>query len=462
MPSASVPAWDDGVPTPSRFGFAPRAVGNWFVNNLLAERGRWALWLPAFMGAGIGAYFWLTVEPPYWIAPAGIGIGVAAFVVSLRRFAGWLMPSAALTVLCFGFGLAQLQAWLVAAPVIEHRLGPVEVIGRLVSVDPLPEGTRIVVAPRTVERLAPRDTPARVRVKLRHDAPDLIPGQWLSLRAVLMPPPGPAMPGAYDFQRRAWFDRLGAVGFALGQPRLVPSPDGDGPGRLGTLIEATRTNVTARIHAALPGPTGAIAAALIAGETHAIPPQDAGAFRDAGLAHILVIAGLHMGMVAGLAFFGIRAILALIPFVALRWSTKKCAAAGAFLVTFFYLLLSDATVSSRRAFVMCGLMLLGVMLDRVTLSARTLAYAAIGIMVLAPESTTGPSFQMSFAAVAGLVASYETLRPRLSAWHAHAGRGRRVALYLFGIALTTVVTTVATMPFTIFHFNRFPLYSGMV
>jgi competence protein ComEC len=369
------------------------------------------------------------------------------------------MPAAALSVMFAGFGLAQLQTWLVAAPVIEHRLGPVEITGRLVSVDPLPEGTRLVIAPRTVERLSPDETLQRIRVRLRHRAPDLIPGAWLSLRAVLMPPPGPAMPGAYDFQRRAWFDRLGAVGFALGVPRIVAPPDGAGPSKPWALIEATRTNVTARIHAALPGPTGAIAAALIAGETHAIPPQDAGAFRDAGLAHILVIAGLHMGMVAGIVFFGLRAMLALIPFVALRYSTKKCAAAGAFAVTFFYLLLSDATVSSRRAFIMCGLMLLGAMLDRVTLSARTLAYAAIAIMVLAPESTTGPSFQMSFAAVAGLVASYETLRPRLSAWHAGAGRGRRIALYLFGIALTTVVTTVATMPFTIYHFNRFPLYS---
>lgn len=102
------------------------------------------------------------------------------------------------------------------------------------------------------------------------------------------------------------------------------------------------------------------------------------------------------------------------------------------------------------------------MLDRVTLSARTLAYAAVAIMLLSPEAATGPSFQMSFAAVAGLVACYETLRPRLSLWHAHAGRARRIALYLSGIALTTVVTTVATMPFTIYHFNRFPLYSGMV
>src|SRR6185437_11692966 len=459
MPSDLVPAWDgDATPVSTS---ARRGVASWLIDNLTGERGRWPLWLPAYMGAGIGAYFWLTFEPPYWIEPAGLVLGGLACIATRRvpRFAGWLMPAAALAIVFFGFGLAQLQTWLVAAPVIEHRLGPVEITGKLVSVDPLPEGTRLVIAPSTIERLSADRTPVRIRVRLRHGVPNLIPGEWLKLRAVLMPPPGPAMPGAYDFQRRAWFDRLGAVGFALGAPQVLPAPDGSGPSRLWALIEATRTNVTARIHAALPGPTGAIASALIAGETHAIPPQDAGAFRDAGLAHILVIAGLHMGMVAGIVFFGLRAILALISFVALRWSTKKCAAGGALLVTFLYLLLSDATVSSRRAFIMCGLMLLGVMLDRVTLSARTLAYAAIAIMVLAPESATGPSFQMSFAAVAGLVASYEALRPRLSAWHAHAGRGRRIALYLFGIALTTVVTTVATMPFTIYHFNRFPLYS---
>ncbi|HEY5209481.1 MAG TPA: ComEC/Rec2 family competence protein [Stellaceae bacterium] len=462
MSSASVPVSGGAAAhPPARWWRAPWGLARWFGDNLAAERGRWALWLPGFIGAGIGIYFWLTAEPPLWPAPVGIGVALVAGVAALWRvrFAAGLVPAVALLALSLGFGLAQFQTWLVAAPVLHHRLGPVVVQGRLVAVDPLPEGTRLLIAPRNIERLDPRDVPARVRVRLRHGPSGLVPGAWVEVRAILMPPPGPAMPGAYDFQRRAWFDRLGAVGFALGAPTPIAAPDGSGPSRLWAIIEATRTQVAGRIHAALPGPTGAIAAALITGETHAIPPQDAGAFRDAGLAHILVIAGLHMGMVAGIVFFALRAALALIPFVALRYSTKKCAAAGAFLVTFFYLLLSDATVSSRRAFVMCGLMLLGIMLDRVTLSSRTLAYAAIAIMVLAPESATGPSFQMSFAAVAGLVASYEALRPRLSAWHIGAGRARRFALYLFGIALTTVVTTVATMPFTIYHFNRFPLYS---
>ncbi len=166
-----------------------------------------------------------------------------------------------------------------------------------------------------------------------------------------------------------------------------------------------------------------------------------------------------MGMVAGIAFFALRALMALVPRLALYHPTKKYAAAASLAVTFGYMLLSGATVSSRRAFAMIGLMLLAVLVDRVSISARAVALAAAAIMLMTPESATGPSFQMSFAAVAALIACYEALRPKLAEWHTHAGAMRRCALYFFGIALTTVVTTIATMPFTIYHFNRFALYS---
>ncbi len=166
-----------------------------------------------------------------------------------------------------------------------------------------------------------------------------------------------------------------------------------------------------------------------------------------------------MGMVAAAAFFALRAGFALIPSVALNHPTKKWAAGLALFVTFLYLLLSGATVPSRRAFAMTGLVLLGVLVDRLSLSARAIAYAALAIMLLTPESATGPSFQMSFSAVAGLIAFYEAMRERLGRWHLHAGSLRRAGLYLLGIAFTTVITTLATMPFTIYHFNRFPLYS---
>ncbi|HEX7967752.1 MAG TPA: ComEC/Rec2 family competence protein, partial [Stellaceae bacterium] len=155
----------------------------------------------------------------------------------------------------------------------------------------------------------------------------------------------------------------------------------------------------------------------------------------------------------------LRAGFALIPAVALNHPTKKWAAGLALLITFLYLLLSGASVPSRRAFVMTGLVLLGVLVDRLSLSARAIAYAALAVLLLTPESAAGPSFQMSFSAVAGLIAFYEAMRERIGQWHSHAGRLRRAGLYVLGIAFTTVITTVATMPFTIYHFNRFPLYS---
>ena len=121
-------------------------------------------------------------------------------------------------------------------------------------------------------------------------------------------------------------------------------------------------------------------------------------------------------------------------------------------VIFCYLLLSGATVPLRRAFIMIGLVLVAVLVDRLSFSPRAIAYAALVVLALAPDVGAGASFhQMSFAAVAGLIAFYEAMRSRLSEWHSHAGFLRRVGLYLLGIAMTTVITTLATMPFTVYQ-----------
>jgi competence protein ComEC len=426
--------------------------------RLLSERERWPLWLPVLMGGGIAIYFMLDQEPVRWIG--GLVLALASVALLLAwRFGRQLIPGSAIFAVAFGFAAAQFEAWWVAAPVLDHRLGPVEITGRLVSLDPLPEGARLVIAPNRVGDLGADRMPLRLRVRLRKGDGGVVPGDWLSVRAMLMPPPAPSTPGAFDFERAAWFQRLGAVGYAFGAPKTIDPPSGDGMNWWRHAVEALRTTVSQRIRAALPERSGAIAAAIIAGQTHDIAPDDAGAFRDAGLAHILVIAGLHMGMAAGAAFFALRAIFALIPAIALNRPTKKWAAAGALGVVFVYMLLSGATVSSRRAFVMIGLVLLAILVDRVSVSARAIAFAAAIVMLMTPDAATGPSFQMSFAAVSCIIAFYETMRPQLSAWHRDAGALRRFGLYVLGLAFTTIVTTLATAPFTVYHFNRFPLYS---
>ena len=424
-------------------------------NAVFAERDRWFLWLPVLLGTGIGIYFSLTIEPPLWL-----GLTLAAIAVSRVALERWherrIAAALALAAVAVGFAAAEVETRLVAAPVLERPTGSVVVEGRIIEVEPLPEGKRITLEPRRIGELPRGKLPARIRITLRESAGAAIPGEGVSVLAQLYPPAGPAMPGAYDFQRRAYFDRLGAVGYARGSLR----PFSDEPPTTWRLwVAALRTTMSERIMAALPGTTGGIAAAIITGETHAIPEADAQAFRDAGLAHILVIAGLHMGLVAGIAFFAVRAGLALVPWVALRFNTKKGAALAALLVTFGYLLLSGATVSSRRSFVMTTLVLLAVLLDRLSLSARALAWAALAIMLASPYSVTTAAFQMSFAAVAGLVAFYETFRARIGGWYRDAGIVRRWGLHLLAIVFTTVVSTVATTPFTVFHFNRYAVYS---
>ncbi len=454
--AAAEPDVADGAPPV--LGAGGNAVLRRLADAVLAERARWPLWLPVLLGCGIGLYFWLPAEPSWWLGPAAALLAAAVLGRAWRRRRGLFAAAAALS-LTLGFAAAQVQSGLVAAPVLQKRLGPVTIEGRLESVDPLPEGARLVIGRLAIAGLAAEATPARVRVRLRKDDAAAIPGAWLSLRAVLMPPPAPILPGSFDFERRAWFDRLGGVGYALGAPRWIAPPDDGGAASWRVALQALRARVTERVRSALPDERGAIAAALITGDTHAIPPADADSFRNAGLAHILVIAGLHMGMVAGIAFFALRAGMALVPRLALYHPTKKYAAAVSLALTFGYMLLSGASVSSRRAFAMIGLALLAVLVDRVSISARGVALAAAAIMLMTPEAATGPSFQMSFAAVTALIACYEAMRPRLALWHSHAGAGRRAVLYFFGIALTTIITTLATMPFTIYHFNRFALYS---
>ena len=144
------------------------------------------------------------------------------------------------------------------------------------------------------------------------------------------------------------------------------------------------------------------------------------------------------------------------PPLALRLPAKKIAAGVALLGTFGYMLISGGTVPTQRAFAMTALALLAVMVDRNPFSMRLVAWAAFVVLLLRPESLLGASFQMSFAAVVALIAAYETGVARRPA--GASGLDGRLLLYLAGIALTTIVASAATTPFSIYHFSRFPTY----
>jgi len=418
-----------------------------------AEQDRWPLWLPVALGAGAAGYFALPVEPSLFLGLAALGGGLAAAVLAVMGRLRWPMALAA--ALLLGFGLAKLHERMVETPVLDHAL-VAHLTGRIVSLEPREFGVRLVLDEVRSGALDP--APRRVRVALRatkNYRPDFRPGQWLSLTARLDTPPPPSEPDAADLGRSLFFQSIGAVGFVYGRAHtIVPARSATVFERLGAGVEDLRLTMTQRIQTSIPGSLGGIASALITGERGGISDEDEAALRDAGLAHVLAIAGLHMALMGGGIFWLLRAVLAAIPAVALRYPIKKWAAAGALAASGFYLVISGAAPSAVRAFVMLAMIMAAILLDRPALSMRSLGLAAAILLVLRPEAITEPGFQMSFAAVAGLVAvaEWETRRERLKP------RGT-LYRYVHGIVMTSLVGSLATLPFAMFHFDRATHYA---
>jgi len=426
---------------------------------LLAERDQWMLWLPVCLGSGIGLYFALPVSPP----PLPLLL-LTMLMGLLWLWLVWRRPEAGMLLLApwlalAGFSLIAWRAADVAAPVLERRMAAV-VEGRIVLNEPRDHGHRLTLEALWIERLQPQTTPRRVRITLAHGGAELHPGQRVRLRALLSPPAGPAMPGAFDFARAAWFQRIGAVGSAHGVAEILLQDVAlTLPEQLSLWLNRQQQALAGRITAALGGTDGAIAAALMTGVRGPIPDDVDVAFRDSGLAHILSISGLHLVLVGGILFAAMRALLAASPYIALHWPIKKLAALAALAGTAAYMLLSGSALATQRSFVMVALGFVAILVDRRALSLRSVALAALVILLLAPESLLDAGLQMSFGAVLALVAGFEAVEPWLSRWRLRAGPLRTALLWLLGAMLTSLVAGFGSGLFAAYHFNRFADYA---
>ena len=163
---------------------------------------------------------------------------------------------------------------------------------------------------------------------------------------------------------------------------------------------------------------------------------------------------------AGLVFALTRTALALIPATALYWNTKKIAAVISLITCFAYLHISGASYPAQRAFIMLAFALTAILFNRRALSIVSLSWSAFFILLFFPESLFSAGFQLSFAAVIALICSYEAGIAKYTRLLA-----KREGLFFYfiscltAIALTTIIASFATAPFTIFHFKRLPVYS---
>lgn len=417
-----------------------------------------APWLVVALAGGIAAWFALP-GPDHWQAFAAMCLlaAIAAAALWRGRDDRMALRTAVVAVgllLALGTGSIWLRsATLGAEPIARPQVMWID--GRVLARENQPAEDRVRLT------LAYRDAEAGDARKVRVNVPEagvseaVAEGARVRVRARLMPPAPPMVPGAYDFARTAWFAGLAATGNAIG-PIAVIEPAGEGGS-----IASLQRSLSAHVHSRLDGSAGSIAAAFASGDRGGIAEADEAAMRDAGLTHLLSISGVHVSAVIAATYLLALRLLALWPWLVLRVRLPLVAAICGAVTGIAYTLLTGAEVPTVRSVIGALLVLIALALGREPLSLRMVATAAFAVLIVWPEALAGPSFQMSFAAVVAIVALHEAapvrafLAPREESWFARMAR--RFAMLL----VTGLVIEIALMPIVLFHFHRAGFYGAL-
>jgi competence protein ComEC len=413
---------------------------------LLAQRGAFYPWAPVCLAAGIGAYFSVREEPALAIFAVLLGVSALCVVVLLKWRSVYMPLIWAVALGSGGFILAGGKAYWVSGPVLQwHYYGPVE--GRIVLMDRSASGAvRLTLDQVVLERMPPTKTPTRVRVALH--GPEATPqaGSTILITAHLSAPSGPVEPGGFDFQRHAWFMQIGGLGYSRMPLMLLE------PAKASAPISQARYTFSEFVRSKIGGERGAFAATIMAGDRSSMSQETIDNLRHTNLAHLLAISGLHMGLLSGFIYAALRYGLLLVPALRHRVPIRKTAAVGALIVSFFYLLLSGGSVATERAFIMAMVALGAVFFERRVFSLRSVATAALIVLVWRPEALLGPGFQMSFAATTALVTVFAVLRSH------DIKLGPKWLRPFSALLITSTVAGLATAPIAAAHFNHIAHY----
>ncbi|MBW8783661.1 MAG: ComEC/Rec2 family competence protein [Novosphingobium sp.] len=416
-----------------------------------------APWVAVAFAVGIGLWFELPGRWE-WLALVASSCGVAlAAAALLGRDGGHPYLRQSVVVLAAALAAGCLVIWakaaLVGTPPIARPI-VTELTGRVVDREEQPAESRVRLV--LVTRIADENRAVRVRINVPLVADDARAGEGaiVKLRARLMPPAPPMLPGAYDFARVAWFDGIAATGGAIG-PVILAAP-AHGGGLLAPLQHALADHVRAQIA----GSPGGVAATFASGDRGGIAPADEQAMRDGGLTHLLSISGLHVSAVIAGAYLLAMRLLGLWPWLALRVRLPLLAAAVGAAAGLAYTLLTGAQVPTVRSCVGALLVLLAVAIGREALSLRMLAVGALVVMLMWPEAVVGPSFQMSFAAVLAIIAVHGAAPVRAFLAHRDEPWWRRLARDAVMLLGTGFVIEAALTPISMFHFHRSGIYSA--
>ena len=359
-------------------------------------------------GIGVAAYFAWPHEPAVWVVFVLCAVASGVWAVFQHKLwsgvgAAWLILMVAL-----GAGRSVWHTSATDAPRLPQQERTYRIECWVSAIEKSGSSERYIVELLVVENMEQRRLPEKIRIRLtKRPDPPIEAGATINWLVAAKAPPGRVVPGGYHPGQAAYFKGIGGFGFGYGAPERQADAQLGAWDEVRRRVVRWRYRLADRIIAAAPEETSGLQAALMTGVRRFIPAEQTENLRVAGLAHILAISGLHMALLAGGTYSGLALILACILPLSRRYDVRKFAAGAAIAAATFYLVLSGASVATQRAWVMSSIFFLAIILDRRAVSMRSVSVAALITLALHPESLMSVGFQMSFAAVAALVAVYQ-------------------------------------------------------
>lgn len=306
-----------------------------------------------------------------------------------------------------------------------------------------------MIPPESDERSWPR----LLRVTLKDtDFQPIHSGDKIQIKTMLYLPPPPALPGAYDMQFHSWFSGIGGYGYALSPIQRIQIQQKKS-------LQNLRELIAYRIREVLPSDSGAIAQILLTGIGSQLSNNTRHDFAASGLAHLLAIAGLHLGIVMGCVIFITRWSLLRSEYIALYWPVKSISLILGLSAGIGYVVLTGTHLPALRSLLMALLIILALLFQRQAFSMHNLMLAALCLLIISPANVMNVSFQMSMAAVMGLIAGYQQLYQKFFPYHNDLPSWKGLLLrHIGGSGLVSLVAGLAVMPVVMAHFYEIEPY----
>ena len=388
------------------------------------------LWVPFVMALGGALYFSLNAEPNFHL-PFLITILLVAVI-----FKNTNILIRAIAIFLFGFFYSMSFTQIINTPQIKDSFGDVYISGTITNIDFTSQSTRLFIniPINQINPTSSENTNVNIRISIK-DMP-ITPniGDNISGNAMIFRPSPKYAPESFDFARWAYFSDLSGMGF-FNKYEITPSDNND----IRTFIHDKSNSV--------------LTDALVLGYKKSIPENERDIWQSIGLGHVWSISGFHMALVGGWLFALFYFLFRLITPITKRIPAKYPGMICAWIWLLFYLCISGINVATVRAFLMTTLIFIAAILGRGVLSLRNAALAFIIIFLINPFYIMTAGFQLSFAAIFGLLWFFKDTT------YIKRDLLNRVAHILYVSLQTAFIATLFTLPFIIAHFGFIPLYS---